>query len=197
MRATMEALVSRFAAAAALACTVVLVSTPSEARPGFRLFSSTSKIISAKSAAAKSAATARLARYNKPLFVLAGGRPATAAAAPQAPSPFDPSLVRADANNADFKADPKALTAASTDCAMREPAPAKDAAKDKETVATAQEPAKTETAKAEPTTIEPPRAESARSRSAFLVPVVNRHPLAPRPRQTVICYVQRDGTCAP
>ena len=188
---------SRFAATAALACTVVFASSPSEARPGLRLFSSTSKVISAKSAAAKSAATARLARYNKPLFVLAGGRPATAAAAPQAPSPFDPSLVRTDANNADFKADPKALTAASSDCAMREPAPAQDAAKEKDTVAAAQEPEKTEAAKAEPAAIEPPRAVSARSRSAFLVPVVNRHPLAPRPRQTIICYVQRDGTCAP
>ncbi|WP_068022791.1 hypothetical protein [Rhodoplanes sp. Z2-YC6860] len=197
MRATTEALVSRFAAAAALACTIVLVSTPSEARPGLRIFSSTSKIISVKSAAAKSAATARLARYNKPLFVLAGGRPAAAAAPPPAPSPFDPSLVGRDASNAGFKADPNALTAASTDCVMKEPAPAADAAKDKENVAAAPEPAKTEIAKAEPATSEPPRAQSARSRSAFLVPVVNRHPLAPRPRQTVICYVQRDGTCAP
>lgn len=190
---------SRFAAAAALACTIVLVSTPGEARPGLRFFSSTSKIVSAKSAAVKSAATARLARYNKPLFVLAGGRPAAAAAPPQAPSPFDPSLVRANANSTGFKADPTALTAASTDCAMKELAPAKDAAKDTETVAAAPESAKpkTETAKIELTATEPPRAQSARSRSAFLVPVVNRHPLAPRPRQTAICYVQRDGTCAP
>jgi hypothetical protein len=186
---------SRFAAAAALACTVVLVSTPGHARPGFRIFSSASKIVSVKPAAAAAAP----ARRGSSLFIATGSRSAAATGTPQqavsdpatAPSPFDPSLVQADAKNADFKADPKALTAASSDCAM------KDAAKEKQPVAAALEPAKTEAANVEPAKTEPPRAESARSRSAFLVPVVNRHPQAPRPRQTVVCYVQRDGSCAP
>jgi hypothetical protein len=192
---------SRFAAAAALACTVVLVNTPGHARPGFRIFSSASKIVSVKPAAAAAAP----ARRGSSLFIATGSRSAAATGTPQqavsdpatAPSPFDPSLVQADAKNADFKADPKALTAASSDCAMKEPAAAKDAAKEKQTMAAAQEPAKIEAANVEPAKTEPPRAESARSRSAFLVPVVNRHPQAPRPRQTVVCYVQRDGSCAP
>ena len=192
---------SRFATAAALACTVVLVSTPSHARPGFRFFSSAPKIVSAKPAAAAAAP----AGSGSTVFISTGSRPAAAVGAPQqtvgdsgkAPSPFDPSQVSADTKNANFKADPTTLTAASSDCAMKEPAPAKDAVKEKETVVAAKESAKAEATKAEPAKIEPPKAESARSRSAFLVPVVNRHPLAPAPRHTVVCYVQRDGTCAP
>lgn len=177
---------SRFAAAAALACTAVLVSTPSHARGGFRLFSSGSKIISTKPAAA--AATS--ARSSNSVFIAVGSRPAAAAGAPQQAVSDPSSLYQPVSANAkpavtDGKAEaPKELTAtASTECAVKEPA--------KETVA-AQEPAKAEPAKAEPT-----KAEPMRTRSAFLVPVVNRHPQAPVPHRAVVCFVQRDGTCTP
>ncbi len=176
---------SRFAAAAALACTVVLVSTPSHARPGFRFFSSASKIVPVKPAAAAAAPS------RSSVFFAVGSRPETAtpqqAVGDPGPSLYKPTPVSAEAKPAptDSKAEaPKELTAApSTDCVMKEPA--------KETVA-AQEPAKAEPPRSEPASTE--RAP-VRSRSAFLVPVANRHPQAPR--RPVVCYMQRDGTCVP
>lgn len=181
---------SRFAAAAAFACTIVLISDPSHARGGlrgFKVFSSAPKAAVAKPLAGPAAAAP--ARSSNSVFIAVGGRPAAAAGAPQqavsdpASSLYQP--VSADAKPAPTDAEaPKELTAASsTECAVKEPA--------KETVA-AQEPAK-----AEPPNTEPTKTEPTRSRSAFLVPVVNRHPQAPVPRRTVVCFVQRDGTCAP
>jgi hypothetical protein len=181
--------VSRFAAAAAFACTIVLISDPSHARAGlrgFKVFSSAPKAAVAKPLAGPAAAPAR---SSNSVFIAVGGRPAATAGAPQqavsdpASSLYQPVSAEAKAAPTDAEA-PKELTAASsTECAVKEPA--------KETVA-AQEPAK-----AEPPNTEPTKTEPTRSRSAFLVPVVNRHPQAPVPRRTVVCFVQRDGTCAP
>jgi len=184
--------VSRFAAAAALACTIVLVSTPSHARgfKGFKAFSSAPKAAAAARPAAAGPATAAPGRSS--VFVaVGGGRPAAAAGAPQqavgdpssGSSLYQPVSADAKPSSTDTEA-PKQLAAApSTECTVKEPA--------KETVA-AQEPAK-----AEPPKTELPKTEPTRTRSAFLVPVVNKHPLAPAPRRTVVCFVQRDGTCAP
>jgi hypothetical protein len=119
------------------------------------------------------------------VFIAVGGRPAAAAGTPQRgvddpgsslyqPLSADPKPAPSDAEA------PKQLTAGpSTECAVKETVASQEPAK--------AEPPKTEAAKAEPT----------RSRSAFLVPVVNRHPQAPVPRRPVVCFVQRDGTCAP
>ncbi len=149
-------------------------------------------VAAAKPAAAPAAAAAP-ARNNSNLFIAVGSRPAAAPGPQQAvsdpakgPLLYDPSLASDDAKAA--AADDKKAAALSSECAVKEPAAAKDATKEKD-VAAVQEPAKTE----------PPKSEPVRSRSAFLVPVVNRHPRAPLPtsRAATVCYVQRDGTCAP
>jgi hypothetical protein len=178
----MEDPVSRIAAAAAFAAMIVLVSDPSHARPRLRIFSSSPKPVVVPKPAAAPAAAASARNGYPSVFIAVGSRPAAAAGAPQqavsdpGPSLYNPAPASAEAKPAaaEGKTEPlKELTAApGTDCAMKELSPAKD----KE---------------------ELPKTEPARSRSAFLVPVVNRHPLAPAPRRAVVCYVQRDGTCAP
>jgi hypothetical protein len=151
---------------------------------GFKVFSSAPKAAVAAKPLAGPAAVAP-ARGSNSVFIAVGSRPAAAAGAPQqAVSDPGSSLyqpVSADAKPAPSDADaPKQLTAApSTECAVKEMVAAQEPAK--------AEPPKTEAARTEPT----------RSRSAFLVPVVNRHPQAPVPRRPVVCFVQRDGTCAP
>ena len=182
---------SRFAAAAAFACTIVLISTPSHARGGLRGFKVFSSAPKAAVAAKPVGPAAAAPRSSNSVFIAVGGRPAAAAGAPQQ-AVGDPPLslyqpLSAEAKPAPTDAEaPKQLAAApSTECAVTAPSPAKDAV-------TVLEAAKNEPAKAEPAKTEP-----ARSRSAFLVPVVNRHPQAPAPRRTVVCFVQRDGTCAP
>lgn len=186
---------SRIAAAAAFAAMIVLISDPSHARARFRMFSSSpSKPIAAVAPrAAAPAAAAPVRNGPSSVFISVGGRPA--GAAPQqavgdpGPSLYNPTPGSSEANSdaADNKAEPlKELAAApSTECAVKEAKPAKN-------TLTVLEAANTEPVKTEPAKTEPPR-----SRSAFLVPVVNRHPLAPAPRRTTVCYVQRDGTCAP
>ena len=189
---------SRLAAAAAFACTIVLISEPSEARMRLRFSAPAPRPTLSTTKRVAPPAAASATRGNVGLFIPVGSRPAAAAPAPQqaandptkGPLLYDPSLGSDDAKPpAAATGDkagqpPKELAAApTTDCAVKEPAPAKEATKEKEITAAA------EAAKTEP----------ARSRSAFLVPVVNRHPRAPLPtsRAATVCYVQRDGTCAP
>lgn len=185
----------KIAAATAFACTIVLISDPSDARARFRMPSSSLKpatVMPSKPVAA-APAPSRGSGVGVGLYIPIGSRPAAASQGPyravddsaKGPLQYDPSLASADAKPAAASADdnapaPKELAAASsTECvvAAKEPAPAKE----KEAVA-AQEPAKT---------------EPVRSRSAFLVPVVNRHKHAPAPQVARVCYVQRDGSCTP
>jgi hypothetical protein len=191
--------VFRIATATAFACTILLISDPSDARGRVRM-SSPSKPAAAmpvKPATTTAPAPSRSsgAGVGVGLYVPIGSRPAAANSntSPQravddpakGPLQYDPMLASADAKPAAASTDdkapaqPKELAAAPyTECVVaKPPAPAKD----KETVA-AQEPVKT---------------EPARSRSAFLVPVANKHKRAAAPQAATICYVQRDGSCTP
>ena len=187
---------SRLAAAAAFACTIVLISEPSEARMRLRFSAPAPRPTLSTTKRVAPPAAASATRSNVGLFIPVGSRPAAAAPAPQqaandptkGPLLYDPSLGSDDAKPpAAATGDkagqpPKELAAApTTDCAVKDPP--REATKEQEIVAAA----------------EPVKTEPTRSRSAFLVPVVNRHPRAPLPtsRAATVCYVQRDGTCAP
>jgi len=180
--------VFKIAAATAFACTILLISDPSDARARFRMPSSTPKPAAAMplKPAATAPAPSRSSGVGVGLYVPIGSRPAAASSngSPQravdnpanGPLQYDPTLASAEAKPA--AASTELAAAPSTECSVvaKEPAPAKE----KEAVA-AQEPAK---------------AEPARSRSAFLVPVANKHKRA-APQAATVCYVQRDGSCTP
>jgi hypothetical protein len=191
-----EVPVFKIAAATAFACTILLISDTSDARGRLRTSSPSKPAAAMPSKPATTApAPSRSSGVGVGLYIPLGSRPAAASSnsSPQravddpanGPLQYDPTLASADAKPAAASTDdkapaqPKELAAApSTECVVaKHPAPVKD----KETVA-AQEPAKT---------------DPARSRSAFLVPVANKHKRAAAPQAATICYVQRDGSCTP
>jgi len=188
---------SRIAVAIAFACTIVLISDPSDARARFRMPSFSSKPAAVMPKPVATTPAPSRSGVGVGLYIPIGSRPAGAtsdASAQRAvddpakgPLQYDPSLAAGDAKPPVAAADGQApaplkeiAAAPSTECVVaKEPPPAKE--KEKETVAAQ----------------EPPKTEPVKSRAAFLVPVVNRHPRAAAPQLATVCYVQRDGRCTP
>ena len=182
----------KISAAIAFACTILLISDTSQARPRLRLSSSTPKPAAVPSPKPAAAAPAPQ-RSSGGLYVAVGSRPAAA--------PSDGSRQRAfdDPAKGPLQLDPTLGSAEATPPAAstddNAPAPLKElaAAPASECVA-AKEPA---SAKEKVAAHEPATAEPVRSRAAFLVPVAGRHKQAAAPQAVVVCYVHRDGSCKP
>jgi hypothetical protein len=185
-----EVPVLKISAAIAFACTILLISDTSQARPRLRLSSSTAKpaaVMPPKPAAAAPAPQ----RSSGGLYIAVGSRPAAATSDRSAqrafddpakgPLQFDPTLGSADAEPPAASTDDKApaplmelAAAPASECVA-------GSAKEKEKMAAN----------------EPARVEPVRSRAAFLVPVAREHRQAPAPHAVVVCYVHRDGSCKP
>jgi len=186
--------VLKISAALAFACTILLITDTSQARPRLRFSSSTAKpatVLPPKPVAAAPAPQ----RSSGGLYVAVGSRPAAATSdgsrqrafddPAKGPLQFDPTLGSADAtppaastdDNAPAPLKELAAALASECVAAKEPAPASEKEK-----AAAHEPAK---------------AEPVQSQAAFLIPVAGKHKQAAAPHVVVVCYVHRDGSCKP
>jgi len=180
--------VLKILAAIAFACTILLISDTSQARPKLRLLSSTPKPAAVLPPKPIAAAPVHQ-RNGGGLYVSVSGRPAAVVSPGSAQRAFDepakgslqfdPTLASADATssaaltNDEPPTRVKELTAAPTsECVTP-----KESASAKEKVAA--------------------KDEAGPIRGASLAPIANNSKQAAAPQAAVVCYVHRDESCKP